>query len=86
MKKLLLSAAAIGCLSFGAAAQNRTTPAPESRPDQTAQPSQTAPTAQPAEGVDPNKQLSNTENAAPADAKPDPAQAAPAADSAEKKN
>lgn len=86
MKKLLLSAAAIGCLSFGAAAQNRTTATPEARPDQTAQPAQTTPAAQPADGVDPNKQLSNSETAAPASAQPDPAQAAPAADSAGKAN
>ncbi len=87
MKKLLLSAAAIGCLSFGAAAQNRTTATPEVRPDQTAQPAQTATEAQPADAVDPNKQLSNSETATPANAQPDPAAPAAApADSEKKEN
>jgi len=89
MKKLLLSAAAIGCLSFGAAAQNRTTATPaNAQPEQTTQPAQASPEAQPAGTVEPNKQLSNTENATPANAQPDPAQAAPAApaDSQEKKD
>jgi hypothetical protein len=90
MKKLLLSAAAIGSLSFGAAAQNRTTTIPaNAQPEQTTQPAKTSQEAQPASTTEQNKQMSNTENAAPANAQPDPIQAAPVAapaDSQEKKS